>query len=276
MFDLPEFVTIAMQMNDTLQGKVIQRGCLGNSPHKFVWYNRSQDEFERLTRGRTVGEARAKGKWLFIPLEPEYVLLLGECGGKVLHHPPGAKMPKKYHLYITFKDESFLTATTQMWGAMELYEQGEESEREYVKGMRTTPIEPGFTFEYFSVLIDDLIAGKKRSAKGLLTQDQLIPGLGNAIAQDILFRARVHPRHPIDGLSVAQREALYRAILDTVQEVIEKGGRNDEFDLYGRRGGYIRLMDSKAVGCPCPECGGTIEKMQYLGGACYYCPNCQE
>lgn len=276
MFDLPEFVTLAMQMNDTLQGKVIQRGCLGNSPHKFVWYNRSQDEFERLTRGRTVGEARAKGKWLFIPLEPEYVLLLGECGGKVLHHPPGAKMPKKYHLYITFKDESFLTATTQMWGAMELYEQGEESEREYVKGMRTTPIEPGFTFEYFSVLIDDLIAGKKRSAKGLLTQDQLIPGLGNAIAQDILFRARVHPRHPIDGLSVAQREALYRAILDTVQEVIEKGGRNDEFDLYGRRGGYIRLMDSKAVGRPCPECGGTIEKMQYLGGACYYCPNCQE
>ena len=94
MFDLPEFVTLAMQMNDTLQGKVIQRGCLGNSPHKFVWYNRSQDEFERLTRGRTVGEARAKGKWLFIPLEPEYVLLLGECGGIVLHHPPGAKMPK--------------------------------------------------------------------------------------------------------------------------------------------------------------------------------------
>jgi len=276
MFDLPEFVTLAMQMNDTLQGKVIQRGCLGNSPHKFVWYNRSQDEFERLTRGKTVGEARAKGKWLFIPLEPEYVLLLGECGGKVLHHPPGAKMPKKYHLYITFEDESFLTATTQMWGAMELYEQGEESEREYVKGMRTTPIEPGFTFEYFSVLIDDLIAGKKRSAKGLLTQDQLIPGLGNAIAQDILFRARVHPRHPIDGLSVAQREALYRAILDTVLEVIEKGGRNDEFDLYGRHGGYIRLMDSKAVGRPCPECGGTIEKMQYLGGACYYCPNCQE
>jgi formamidopyrimidine-DNA glycosylase len=276
MFDLPEFVTLAKQMNDTLQGKAIQRGCLGNSPHKFVWYNQGYDEFERLTRGKIVGEARAKGKWLFIPLEPGYVLLLGECGGKVLYHSPGAKVPKKYHLYITFEDESFLTATTQMWGAMELYEQGEENEREYVKGMRTTPIEPEFTFEYFNALIDDLVAGKKRSAKGLLTQDQLIPGLGNAITQDILFRARVHPRHSIDDLSAAQREALYRAILDTVHEVIEKGGRNDEFDLYGRRGGYIRLMDSKAVGHPCPECGGTIEKMQYLGGACYYCPGCQE
>jgi formamidopyrimidine-DNA glycosylase len=276
MFELPEFVTLAKQMNDTLQGKVIRRGHLGNSPHKFVWYNRSHDEFERLTRGKTVGEARAKGKWLFVPLEPGFVLLLGECGGKVLYHPPGSKVPKKYHLHITFENGSFLTATTQMWGAMELYEQGQESEREYIKGMRTTPIEPEFTFEYFSGLIDDVIAGGKRSAKGLLTQDQLVPGLGNAIAQDILFRARVHPRHPVDELGVAQREALYHTILDTVHEVIEKGGRNDEFDLYGRRGGYVRLMDRNAVGRPCPECGGAIEKIHYLGGACYYCPDCQE
>jgi formamidopyrimidine-DNA glycosylase len=276
MFELPEFITLARQMNDTLQGKTIQRGTLGNSPHKFVWYNRSHDEFEQLTRGKTIGQAQAKGKWLFVPLEPGYVLLLGECGGQVRHHAPGTKLPKKYHLYVTFEDDSFLTATTRMWGAMELYEQGKENEREYVKGMRTTPIEPEFTFEYLNALIDELIAGKKRSAKGLLTQEQLIPGLGNAIAQDILFRARLHPRHPIADLDTGQRQALYSAIQDTVHEVIEKGGRYDEYDLYGKRGGYVRLMDSKAVGRPCPECGEAIEKMQYLGGACYYCPNCQE
>ena len=42
MFELPEFVTLARQMNDTLRGKTIRRGQLGNSPHKFVWYNRSK------------------------------------------------------------------------------------------------------------------------------------------------------------------------------------------------------------------------------------------
>ena len=276
MFELPEFVTLARQMNDTLKGKTIQRGQLGNSPHKFVWYNRSHDEFERLTKGKTVGKARAKGKWLFIPLEPGYVLLLGECGGKVLYHPPGSKMPKKFHLYITFEDNSSLTATTRMWGAMELYEEGEEQNREYVKGMRTTPIEPAFTFDYFCALIDDLVEGKKRSAKALLTQDQIIPGLGNAIAQDILFRARLHPRQLIADLNTGQRRALYHAIVDTVGEVIEKGGRYDEYDLHNNRGGYIRIMDKNAVGRPCPECGGEIEKIQYLGGACYLCPNCQE
>jgi formamidopyrimidine-DNA glycosylase len=276
VFELPEYVTLARQMNETLPGKRIRRGQLGNRPHKFVWYNRGHDEFERLTAGKTAGQARTKGRWLFLPLEPGYVLVMGEWGGRVLYHPAGSEVPEKYHVYITFEDDSFLTATTQMWGAMELYEQGEEVNREYVKDMRTTPAEAEFTYEYFSGLVDELAGGKKRSAKALLTQDQMIPGLGNAIAQDILFRARLDPRHPIAGLGSEQRSALYQAIMGTVVEVIEKGGRYDEYDLHNNPGGYVRLMDKNAVGRPCPECGGEITKIQYLGGACYLCPSCQE
>lgn len=275
MFELPEFFTLSKQINSSLRGKILRSGHLGNTPHKFVWYNRSHDEFETLTKGKMIGEAWAKGKWLFIPLEPEYVLLLGECGGKVLYHPPGSKMPKKYHLYLSFEDDSFFTMTTQMWGAMELYEKGKEGDRKYVKGMRVTPIEPEFTFSYFCNLIQELVSQKKRSVKGLLTQDQIIPGLGNAIAQDILFRARLHSRHPIDDLNLHQKQVLFDAILSTVSEVMEKGGRYDEYDLYKKRGGYIRIMDKNAVGNPCPECGSSIEKTQYLGGTCYFCPSCQ-
>ena len=49
--ELPEVVNLARQMNDILPGKVISRGSLGNSPHKFVWYNRSHDEFEAVFQG---------------------------------------------------------------------------------------------------------------------------------------------------------------------------------------------------------------------------------
>jgi len=275
VFELPEFFTLSKQINSSLRGKIIRSGHLGNTPHKFVWYNRSHDEFEMLTKGKMIGEAWAKGKWLFIPLESGYVLLLGECGGKVLYHPPGSKLPKKYHLYLTFEDDSFFTVTTQMWGAMELYEKGKEGNRKYVQGMRVTPIEPEFTFNYFCRLIQELVSQKKQSVKGLLTQDQIIPGLGNAITQDILFRARLHPRHPIDDLNLQQKQGLFDAILNTVNEVMEKGGRNDEYDLYNKRGSYIRIMDKNSVGNPCPECGSSIEKTQYLGGTCYFCPSCQ-
>lgn len=209
-----------------------------------------------------------------MPVEPGYVLTLGECGGKVLYHAPGAKPPAKYHLSLTFTDGSCLTATTQMWGAMELYAQGQEQERQSIKDMRPTPVEPAFTLAYFGDLIDSL-AADKRSVKSLLTADQLIPGLGNALAQDILFKAGLHPRHPLQDLDADQRRTLYNAIVSTVCAAIEQEGRYDEVDLYNRPGGYMRLMDSKAVARPCPGCGGAIEKIQYLGGACYFCPHCQ-
>jgi formamidopyrimidine-DNA glycosylase len=275
MFELPEVVNLARQINETLSGKVIKRGSLGNSPHKFVWYNRSHEEFSELTVGKQIGEAKSRGRWLFIPLLPGYVLLFGEFGGKLLYHLTGDQIPKKYHLIVTFEDGTFLTTMTQMWGAMELYEAGKEQERQYVKGMRPTPIEPEFTFGYFSGLIDSLLEGEKRSVKGLLTQDQIIPGLGNSIAQDILFRAGLHPKRPITELDKDQRQLLYESIITTVSEVISKGGRNDEYDLFEQPGKYIRIMDSKALLRPCPKCGGSIEKMQYLGGTCYFCPHCQ-
>ena len=52
-------------------------------------------------------------------------------------------------------------------------------------------------------------------------------------------------------------------------------GPNDEYDLYGQRGGYERLMDKNAVKRPCSVCGEEVQKIQYLGGACYFCNHCQ-
>lgn len=276
MFELPEYLTIAGQINQIMRGKVIRWGTLGNSPHKFVWYNRTHEEFERLSHQKTIGKAHVKGRWMFISLEPDTVLVIGECGGKILFHPAGSTGPAKYHLWLTFEDDSLFTVTTQMWGAMELYEAGKELQGKYVRDMRPTPIDPAFTLEYFDSLIESLLQGEKRSVKSLLTQDQLIPGLGNAIAQDIMFQAGLHPRHPLADLSQEQRRELYHAILETLQKIIEQGGRNDETDLLGQPGKYVRLMDNKAVGKPCPRCKTTVAKIQYLGGACYFCPQCQK
>jgi formamidopyrimidine-DNA glycosylase len=275
MFELPEYITLAKQLAETVTGKLIREGHLGNSPHKFVWYNRRPIEFESITAGKRIGKAYARGRWLFIPANPGYVLVFGECGGKIIYHLSQSQIPKKYHLAIIFEDNSALSAMTQMWGAMELFKKGEELKRKYISDMRPTPIEPEFNFNYFTNLIDRCIQTEKRSVKGLLTQDQLIPGLGNSIAQDIMFKAKLNPKHPLDDLSKSNRKQLYDAIQKTVSIVIQKGGRNDEYNLFGQPGGYKRILSKDAAGKPCPECGTIIDKMQYLGGACYHCPQCQ-
>ena len=274
MFELPEVLTLARQVDETLVGKTIREGHLGNSPHKFVWYNRTPEEFAALVRDRTVAPTRVYGRWMTVGLEPGYVLLLGECGGRVLWHATGATLPARYHLLLSFTDGSHFSVTTQMWGAMELFGAGKERDRQYLMDMRPTPVASSFTREYFHDLLR-LAAREKRSAKSLLTQDQLIPGLGNAIAQDILFRAGIHPRRRIAEVGEDARRRLFDAILSTVEQVIRAGGRNDEVDLFGKPGGYRRIMDKNAAGEPCPACGTRVEKIQYLGGACYVCPSCQ-
>lgn len=275
MFELPELTTIASQMADTVEGKTIAHGLLGNTPHKFVWYNREHEEFSALVHGKRIGRAHAEGKWLFVPLEPGYMLLLGEWGGRILYHPAPAEPPKKYHLYLGFEDGSAFSATTQMWGGVGLFEQGLEREYTYVKDMRIQPSEPEFTFEYFVELAREARADGKRSVKGLLTQEGFVPGVGNAIAQDIMFRARLSPRRDLAELADAERRALYEATVATVREAIELGGRSDERDLFGNPGGYVRLMSAETAGAPCSVCGTTIQKLQYLGGSCYLCPTCQ-
>lgn len=275
MFELPECLNLTRQMNQTLRGKRVSKGSLGNSPHKFVWYNRKPAEFERLTKGKTVGEAKARGRWMFVDLEPGYVLVVGECGGKILYHPPDTEPPKKSHLLLEFDDDSAFSVMTSMWGAMELYESGKELEGKYVRDMRPPPADPKFTISYFSGLINHLLNGPRRSVKGLLTQDQLIPGLGNSIAQDIMFRAGLSPKRLLETFTRVELRRLYDAVMRTVAEVTRRGGRSDETDLFGKPGGYQRIMDRKAAGKPCPQCGTRIQKVQYLGGVCYFCPTCQ-
>jgi formamidopyrimidine-DNA glycosylase len=163
---------------------------------------------------------------------------------------------------------------TQMWGAMELYEQGEELLRPYVAGMRSTPVDPEWTWGYFDQLVTEIAQVKKRSVKGLLTQEQIIPGLGNSIAQDILFRAGLHPKRLITELKRDERRVLFDTIGAVLNEVIACGGLYDEVDLYGKPGGYVRLMDKNSAGWPCRRCGTTIQKAQFLGGACSFCPQC--
>jgi formamidopyrimidine-DNA glycosylase len=95
-----------------------------------------------------------------------------------------------------------------------------------------------------------------RSAKALLPQEQIIPGLGNSIAQDILFRAGLHPKHPLATLTTGQRRQLFDAIIGTVNAAIDADGRADEVDLFGPPGRYVHLMgNSHAQRNPCEDDG---------------------
>ena len=74
---------------------------------------------------------------------------------------------------------------------------------------------------------------------------------------------------------ISQPQSLRFDITNLPVCTIAVSGDMDERDLYDHPGGYTRLMSNQTVGKPCRNCGTAIQKISYLGGACYICPTCQ-
>jgi formamidopyrimidine-DNA glycosylase len=275
MIELPEALTIARQMNDDLRGRRIKSASRGNAPHKFAFYSGPPDEYAAILKGKAIGEASEHGSAILISVEPGYVLVLGIGGERILLHQDADTLPKKHQLLLEFSDGAFLTVTIQGWGAALLLHESEVAGNDLVGPTLTSPIGDDFTADYFLGLFSELDEDDSRSIKYFVISKPGIWGVGNGYLQDILFRAKLHPRKRAVELNRRQQRALLSATKKVLKEAVRLGGRDTERDLYNRPGGYTRILHSKVVGKPCPECGAPIEKIQFLGGASYFCAACQ-
>jgi formamidopyrimidine-DNA glycosylase len=275
MIELPEALVIARQMSDALKGKRIVSAVRGNAPHKFAFYSRSPEEYAAILAGKTMGEATGHGSAILAAVEPDYVLGLGVGGERILFHRDESTLPKKHQLLLHFEDGTYLTVTVQGWGAAWLLHRSEVADHPHLGKQGVSPLSNAFTWKYFRGLFEMLEVGDSRSAKYFVISDPGIWGVGNGCLQDILFRARIHPRRKVTDVLDREKRTLYDAIFETLRQAVELGGRDTERDLYGNRGGYVSILSSKTKGQPCPVCGTLIEKIQYLGGSCYLCPSCQ-
>ena len=274
MIEMPEAWTIAHQMNDTLTGKTFQHFTRGPMVHKFLWLNKPAEEYDAFLSGKQVSGARSYGRSIYLYVGEAHLLWFGELGGRILYHSPGQSLPSKYHLRWDFADTSAMTFNMQMWGFVGLLEKSEIPDHPYAE-VGIPPLSDGFTFERFDQLLEGYPEKTKKGVKAFLVTSKYINGIGNGYLQDILFKAKIHPTRKIPTLTSGERQSLHAAIQETVSGAIKLGGRQDEHDLFDLPGGYTRLMGVQTVGKPCPNCGTTIQKISYLGGACYICPTCQ-
>ncbi len=274
MIEMPEAMTIARQMDETLTGKTFQHFGRGELTHKFLWLNKPAEEYDAFLAGKQVTSARSYGRSIYLYVGETHLLCFAELGGRILYHPHGGQLPVKYHLRWDFTDGTTMTFNMQMWGFVGLLERSELSTPRYAD-VGVPPLSDGFSIECFDQLLEAYPEKTQKGIKGFLVTSKYVFGIGNGYLQDILFRAKIHPKRKIPTLSVSERSSLYTAIQDTMADAIRLSGREDEHDLFDRPGGYMRLMSTQTVGKPCPVCGTTIEKISYLGGACYLCPNCQ-
>ena len=275
MLELPEVLALAKQIRDELRGGRIVSINRGNAVHKWVWYNREFEENAKHLEGKTVAGAEGKGGWLFVSLHPGYVLACGDMGGRVQLHRSDATLPKRRHLQVTFEDGRILTVAIQGWGYVTLFKEDEVPKHKAAGSIALSPLDKAFTYACFKEILDSVSDQEKLVVKKLIISDPRFPGVGNGYLQDILFHAGIQHTRRVADTTGRERQKLYRSIQRVLREATEKGGKDEERDLFGQPGGYSRVLNAKAKGKPCPGCGTAIDKIQYLGGASYFCPKCQ-
>jgi formamidopyrimidine-DNA glycosylase len=229
--------------------------------------------YESLIAGRDVERASPCGGLVEIEAGDARILL-GE-GVNVRFHRRDAPRPAKHQLLIEFTDGCALSAAVQMYGGMGVFIEGQLDNKYYrIAKEKPLPLSPEFDQPYFDLMFSTLDAGKL-SMKALLATEQRIPGLGNGVLQDILFRSKLHPKKKAGSLSASQRAALFTSVKETLGAMTAGGGRDTELDIFGNPGGYKTILSSKTSGKPCPVCGTAIRKEAYMGGSVYFCPQCQ-
>lgn len=273
MIEIPESLTIAKQLNRTVQGKRILEVEAAHTPHSFAWYTGEPTSYPGIMEGREIGEAIGIGSMIEISLG-DYSFIAGD-GANIRYFAPGSKLPERYQTRITLDDESNLICTVQMYGAMFLAQPAAYQNPYYlVAKEKPLPNTEDFTYGYFKTLFAG-VSGTL-SMKAFLATQQRIPGLGNGVLQDILLEAGLHPKRKIGSITEAQRKRIFESVTVTLEKMTAAGGRDTEKNLFGEKGGYTGKLSKKTVGKPCPYCGSLIQKANYLGGTVYFCPMCQE
>jgi len=275
LLELPEIAVISRQLESSVVGKTIRRVVVLCSPHKFAFLNRTADDYPALLAGRRIERVQSRGNYAVMKLDSGLSLVLGDMGGRLLYHASGGTLPQKHQLLVQFEDETSLTLTLQMWGAILLLDPDQLASHSRIKYMLPDPLGSDFTFEYFQRRIESALTIEKPSLKYFIISQFGLPGVGNGCTHDILFNARMHPKFPLSELSPEDQRTLWQVARNTLQRMAEAGGRSSERDLFDVPGGYVPVLSNEKVGTPCPVCGTPIERITYLGGASFFCPKDQ-
>ena len=272
MIEIPESATLARQVTDSLTGRTVSGVFNATHPHKFTWYLGDPLAYPALLTGKRICGARGNGAFVDFDFDEDTHLALSD-GVNLRLYGAGMEIPDKYQLLLGLDDERFLVVNVAMYGGISAYRG--IFDNEYYRGAleKPSPLADGFDAGYFEALF--AATKKNYSAKAFLATEQRIPGLGNGVLQDMLFRAGIHPRRKLATFSDGTVEKLYEAVRETLAEMTAGGGRDTERDLFGNSGGYRTLLSRNTYAAPCPVCGTDLVKEAYLGGAVYYCPNCQ-
>lgn len=234
-----------------------------------------EDLAAALTGGR-VGDARRRGKYLWLTVGEDALLAHLGMSGQLLVGDPDAPLGRHVRATFEFSDGGMdLRFVDQRTFGHLMFAPGGAELPGPISHIAPDPLEPAFDDEHFAARLRSRRTGIKRA----LLDQSLISGVGNIYADEALWRTELHWARATDALRRGDVARLLDAVRQVFAEAIHAGGTS--FDsLYVRVNGESGYFDrSLAVygreSEPCPRCGTAVIREKFMNRSSYSCPKCQ-
>lgn len=273
MPELPEAAVVAEQLRLRLFGSRLTDCWVGRMDiireggRTLPWYIGAT--IQRIERyGKSVAMGFSKGD------ELRYVVAELGMTGLLLFRSAQTKHPQHVHVRMSFAgglEPELRYWNPRRFGRLSLVDQAGLDR--YVARR--------FGYDPLSVSREDfsrMLQARRGRLKPLLMHQQVLAGIGNIYANEILFRAGLHPNRDVGRLSEATRLKLYDTMQTVLQTAIACGGSSvrDFFAPDGTEGRYKhqhRVYGKEDQPCP-NHCGRVIRRLQSERSS-FFCPACQ-
>jgi len=142
-----------------------------------------------------------------------------------------------------------------------------------VPGVARLGVDPLNAAEFTVERLAGLLENERRLIKGVLRDQAVIAGIGNAYSDEILHAARMSPFKIAATLTPGEVAELHDIAVSTLTEAVERSRGLPLTELKQEKKTGLRVHGRK--GEACPVCGDTIREVSFSDSSLQYCPTCQ-
>ena len=126
-----------------------------------------------------------------------------------------------------------------------------------------------FTLEQFAAIA----ASHRMQVKGMLRDQSIIAGVGNAYSDEVLHVAKLSPFAIAATLGDDAVERLYTALRGTLAAAVAAASGKPAKELKDAKRAGMRVHGR--TGETCPECGDVVREVSFADSSLQYCATCQ-
>lgn len=271
MPELPEVAALVNALDAKARGQVIAEGHLVS----FAALKTYRVPLTALA-GLEIDGVSRHGKFIDVAAQGVHLIVHLARAGWVTWHEVAPKVPAKpgksgLALRIVLDDGSGFSVTeagTQKHLAVYVVE--DPAEVPGIAALGPDPMDPAFTADDLRAI---LARAGRAQIKGVLRDQKVLAGIGNAYSDEILHAARLSPFKPADTLDEAAVADLFGHLRRVLGDAIGSAAGVPIDQLKDAKRAGMRVHGR--TGQTCDVCGSTIAEVSFADSSLQYCPGCQ-